>query len=76
VIPALRGKQCGIVRLSNVGGQLPGVAAGQWRMQARDFANAHFRTLDQINVDTVKRLGVGWTRAASESVLQPGAAAQ
>jgi glucose dehydrogenase len=35
--------------------------AGEWRMQARDFANTRYSTLTQINLDTVKRLRVAWT---------------
>ncbi len=39
----------------------PNDPAGDWHMQARDFANTRYSTLDQINVDTVKRLRVAWT---------------
>jgi len=35
--------------------------AGEWHMQARDFANTRYSTLNQINLDTVKRLRVAWT---------------
>ena len=35
--------------------------AGEWHMQARDFANTRYSPLDQINLDTVKRLRVAWT---------------
>jgi alcohol dehydrogenase (cytochrome c) len=35
--------------------------AGEWHMQARDFANTRYSTLAQINLDTVKRLKVSWT---------------
>ena len=39
----------------------PNDPAGEWRMQARDFANTRYSTLDQINLDNVKRLRVAWT---------------
>jgi glucose dehydrogenase len=29
---------------------------GEWRMQARDFSTTRYSTLNQINLDTVKRL--------------------
>ncbi len=39
----------------------PNDPAGEWRSQARDFANTRYSTLNQINLDNVKRLRVAWT---------------
>ncbi len=39
----------------------PNDPPGEWRMQAHDFANTRYSPLDQINLDTVKRLRVAWT---------------
>ena len=39
----------------------PNDPAGEWHMQARDFANTRYSTLDQINLGNVKRLRVAWT---------------
>jgi PQQ-dependent dehydrogenase (methanol/ethanol family) len=39
----------------------PNDPVGEWRMQARDFANTRYSTLNQITLDNVKRLRVAWT---------------
>jgi PQQ-dependent dehydrogenase (methanol/ethanol family) len=50
-----------------LGGTLAGDPAslqrddGQWVMPAKDYASTRFSGLDEINVQTVSRLGVSWT---------------
>ncbi|MEO8126064.1 MAG: PQQ-dependent dehydrogenase, methanol/ethanol family [Bryobacteraceae bacterium] len=39
----------------------PGDPAGEWRSQARDYANTRYSTLDQINVSNAKTLRIAWT---------------
>jgi len=39
----------------------PNDPAGEWRSQARDYANTRYSTLDQINTSNVSRLRVAWT---------------
>ena len=39
----------------------PNDPPGEWRMQAHDYANTRYSTLDQINLGNVKRLRVAWT---------------
>ena len=39
----------------------PNDPPGQWRSQARDYANTRYSTLDQINTGNVARLQVAWT---------------
>jgi glucose dehydrogenase len=39
----------------------PNDPVGERRMQARDFANTRYSTLNQINLDNVKHLRVAWT---------------
>ena len=34
---------------------------GQWVMPARNYASTRFSGLDEINAQTVRRLGVAWT---------------
>ncbi|HZP85808.1 MAG TPA: PQQ-dependent dehydrogenase, methanol/ethanol family [Burkholderiales bacterium] len=36
---------------------------GEWRSQARDYANSRYSPLDQINTSNVSRLRVAWTFA-------------
>jgi PQQ-dependent dehydrogenase (methanol/ethanol family) len=39
----------------------PNDPAGEWRMQAHDYANTRYSRLDQINLGNVKRLKIAWT---------------
>jgi PQQ-dependent dehydrogenase (methanol/ethanol family) len=39
----------------------PNDPPGEWRSQARDYANTRYSTLDQINTSNVSRLRVAWT---------------
>ena len=39
----------------------PNDPPGEWRSQARDYANTRYSTLDQINTANVSRLRVAWT---------------
>jgi PQQ-dependent dehydrogenase (methanol/ethanol family) len=39
----------------------PNDPPGEWRSQARDYANTRYSTLDQINTGNVSRLRVAWT---------------
>ncbi|HZP87614.1 MAG TPA: PQQ-dependent dehydrogenase, methanol/ethanol family [Burkholderiales bacterium] len=39
----------------------PNAPAGEWRSQARDYANTRYSPLDQINASNVNRLRVAWT---------------
>lgn len=39
----------------------PGDPPGEWRRQARDFANTRYSPLDQINTGDVGRLKIAWT---------------
>lgn len=39
----------------------PDDPAGEWRRQARDFANTRFSPLNQINASNVARLKIAWT---------------
>jgi hypothetical protein len=41
----------------------PNDPPGEWRMQAHDYANTRYSTLDQINLGNVKRLRVAWGAA-------------
>ena len=41
----------------------PGDPPGEWRRQARDFANTRFSQLDQVNTGTVARLKLAWSFA-------------
>jgi len=40
---------------------------GQWMTSGRDFGKSHYSTLDQINVETVGRLGFAWDYALGTS---------
>ena len=39
----------------------PNDPPGEWRRQARDYANTRYSPLDQITVANVKRLKIAWT---------------
>src|SRR5262249_15837638 len=39
----------------------PNTTPGEWRMQARDYANTRFSPLDQITADNVAKLRPAWT---------------
>ena len=39
----------------------PNDPPGEWRSQARDYANTRYSTLDQINTDNVAKLRMAWT---------------
>lgn len=39
----------------------PGDPPGEWRSQARDYANTRYSPLDQITTENVNRLKVAWT---------------
>ena len=39
----------------------PGTPPGEWHKPARDYANARFSPLDQIDASNVDRLKVAWT---------------
>jgi alcohol dehydrogenase (cytochrome c) len=43
----------------------PNDPPGEWRRQARDYANTRFSPLDQVNASNVARLKVAWTFADS-----------
>src|SRR5690606_25626305 len=40
---------------------------GQWMTSGRDFGKSHYSSLDQINVETVGRLGFAWEYALGTS---------
>src|SRR5690606_29382990 len=40
---------------------------GQWMTSGRDFGKSHYSALDQINVETVGRLGFAWEHALGTS---------
>jgi len=39
----------------------PGDPAGEWRSQARDYANSRYSPLNQINTENVHNLRIAWT---------------
>ncbi len=45
----------------------PNDPPGEWRRQARDYANTRFSPLDQVNASNVARLKVAWTFADSNA---------
>src|SRR5205085_7211025 len=39
----------------------PGDPPGEWRSQARDYANTRYSTLEEVNAGNVARLRIAWT---------------
>ncbi|MEO8631178.1 MAG: hypothetical protein ABI612_24225, partial [Betaproteobacteria bacterium] len=47
----------------------PNDAPGEWRSQARDYANTRYSALEQVNTGDVARLKIAWS---SLTALGPG----
>jgi alcohol dehydrogenase (cytochrome c) len=51
----------------------PNDPPGEWRQQARDYANTRYSPLDEINLDNAKRLRIAWTFSDGSTYGHEGA---